>query len=182
MSARTVPLMEKGKWWILLILILSLYTIHSPAFGQFKPASSPETLAELKGIYLMVNWRADLERKQKGTSPGRIGRDFARQFQRAGIQVFSDKEYERLARTQNYPLARLELHVVPLDIAGARVKIYEITLKAQQLVRLLRKPVIRIWATTWEKRHIASGSGPESVQKNASELIDLFIKTYLSVN
>ena len=164
-----------------IIMILILITINPPAFGQFKPASSPATLTELKGIYLIVK-RPALETEQRGLPVGRIDRDIIRQFKRAGIRLFSEQEYERLSRSQNYPIARLELHVVPLEIEGAGAKIYEFTLQAQQLVRLLRKPVLRIWATTWEKRRIASGSGPEAIQKISRELIDQFIQAYLSVN
>ena len=166
---------------ITIIMTLILITINSLAFGQFKPASSPATLTELKGIYLIVKWPA-LEPEQKGLPAGRIDRDIIRKFQRAGIQLLSEKEYGRLSRTQNYPLARLELHVVPLEIENAGVKIYAFTIQAQQLVRLVRKPVIRIWATTWEKRNIASGSGLETIKKISNELIDQFIQAYLSVN
>jgi hypothetical protein len=174
--------MEKGKWRTVRNLVpLFLLITHTVAYGQFAPASNIDTLKEIKGIYFTVTWQGS-EKDQEDFSIGQIEKEVIRRLKQTGVNILPEKEFHRLSRTQRYPLARLDLVILPMEVQEKEIKIYYISLQAVQLVQLLRKPIIKIWAPTWEERAITSGSEQEDIIKTSMDLLERFIHDYRTVN
>ena len=172
--------MNRKKWWFVsIVMALALVGLAPFAFAQ-DDAASRATLDGLKAVYVMVDsFGPQIE--QEGLTTDQLQSDIGQQLLDAGIKVLPEKEFNRLMQSQNYPLALIRVSAGIIDIKETGAKAYYITFQVQQLVRLIRKPVIKRFATTWEKRGIASGS-PAHVRETVQDLVGQFITVYSSVN
>jgi hypothetical protein len=162
----------------LILAVLGLMIPQTPVMAQKEGAS---TLEGLKSIYVDVTAVAD-QLEAQGLRKDRIKSDTERKLKRAGIPVVSQKEYTRLKRTPRYPLAIIELSLDLADIDNINLRIYTIKVQVKQVVFLARKPVVKIWSTTWERRKIVGAGSLEIINKNLSDALEEFIGDFSSVN
>ena len=122
--------------------------------------------------------------EEKGLNGERLKADMEEQLQESGIDLISEKEFDRLRYSQNFPLCRLELFVNAAEIKDKDVMIYNIVIQVQQVAFLARKPGIRIYAPSWQKGQLSYsyGSGVDTISKVVSMLTDKFIKAFLEAN
>jgi len=122
--------------------------------------------------------------EERGVTAEKLKADMEQQLQDAGIEMLSEKDFNRLRRSQNYPLCRLELFVHSAEIQDKGVMIYNIVIQVQQVAFLARKPGIRIYAPSWQKGELSYsyGTGVDSVPRVVRKLTDKFIKAFLEAN
>ena len=122
--------------------------------------------------------------EERGLTSERIKAGIEQQLQDAGIGMLSEKEFNRLRRSQNYPLCRLELFAHAVEIQDKGVMVFNIVLQVQQVAFLARNPAIRIYAPSWQKGELSYsyGTSVDSVPKVVKTLVDKFIKAFLAAN
>jgi hypothetical protein len=140
-----------------------------------------ETLRGLRSVYV---WVAPMDSKieQEGLTVAQIRRDAERQLQREGIKLLPEEEFNRLRRSRNYPLGRLEIIVTIKAIKEGDIKIYNITVRFSQIAFLSRAPVIKLFAPTWERQTIGSSEDLSKVTEGVKTGVEAFISAFMSVN
>jgi uncharacterized protein YrzB (UPF0473 family) len=140
-----------------------------------------ETLRGLRSVYV---WVAPINSKieQEGLTTALIQKDTERQLQREGIKLLPEAEFDRLRRSRNYPLGRLEIIVTVKDIKEGNEKIYNITVRFSQIAFLSRAPVIKLFAPTWEKQTIGYSGDLRKVTEGVKAGVEAFISAFMSVN
>lgn len=162
-------------WFLVLAGLLIPSTL---GFAQTLEVSA---LGGLKAIYVNVS---DMNKRLQGEGlrPERVKSNTENRLKRAGIPVVSDKEYDRLKRSERYPLAVLEIILNLSDTRDADLRACSILARVRQVVFLARKPVIRFWGSTWEERKIVVGGGLDSIEGALAEAADRFIGAFSSAN
>lgn len=161
---------------ILPLIILAVAISCTSLFAQ----EDISTLEGLKGIYVETP-DLDSPMRQKGLNAGRLKTDIEKQLKGAGIPVLSSKDYDRLKRSPRYPLALLESEISVAEIPNVNLQLYSIKVRLSQFAFLARKPTIKIWSTTWERRKILGAAGPEFVKEKLTGAVDEFVNDFHSV-
>jgi hypothetical protein len=139
------------------------------------------TLSGVRSIYVRVA-PIDSKIEQEGLTAAQIWRDTERQLQSEAIKLLPEEEFNRLRRTRNYPLGRLEIIVTVKDIKEGNGKIYNIIVRFSQIVFLSRAPVIKLFAPTWEIQTIGYSGDLSAVTDGVKVGVEEFINAYMSVN
>jgi hypothetical protein len=124
----------------------------------------------------------DSKIEQEGLTTAQLRRDTERQLQSEEIKLLAEEEFNRLRRTRNYPLGRLEIIVTVKDIQEGNEKIYNIIVRFSQIVFLSRAPVIKLFAPTWESQTIGYSGDLSVVTEGVKARVEEFISAYMSVN
>jgi uncharacterized protein YrzB (UPF0473 family) len=165
------------------LLIMILFVGRVDAFAKVDVYSemNSETLRGLRSIYV---WVAPIDSKieQEGLTTAQIRRDTERQLQSEEIKLLPEEEFNRLRRTRNYPLGRLEIIVTVKDIKEGNEKIYSIIVRFSQIAFLSRAPVIKLFAPTWESQTIGYSGDLRAVTEGVKAGVEEFISAYMSVN
>jgi hypothetical protein len=140
-----------------------------------------ETLRGVKSIYVRVA-PIDPKIEQERLTTARIRRDTERQLQMAKIKLLPEEEFNRLRRTRNYPLGRLEVIVTIKDMNKDNEKLYSIIIRFSQIAFLSRAPVIKLFAPTWESQTIGYSGDLSVVTEGVKAGVEEFISAYMSVN
>jgi hypothetical protein len=165
------------------VLIMILFVGGVDVFAKVGVYSdmNSETLRGLRSIYV---WVAPMDSKieQEGLKAAQIRRDTEGQIQREGIKLLPEEEFNRLQRSRNYPLGRLEIIVTIKDIKEGNIKIYNITVRLSQIAFLSRAPVIKLLAPTWERQTIGYSGDLRKVTEGVKAGVEAFISAFMSVN
>jgi len=173
--------MKKRNWWFVSIfVILALMKVDSFSFAQDN-AETRSTLKGLKGFYVVMG-ELDPEIEKEGLIAGQFEKDTERQLRNGGIKIIPEKEYSRLKRSPNYPVARLELFAKIIKVEGTELKIFYIAVQVRQMISLVRKPAIKIFATTWENPEMGQSNSAAVIRDRVKGLVGQFIDAFLSVN
>jgi hypothetical protein len=100
----------------------------------------------------------------------------------AKIKLLPEEEFNRLRRTRNYPLGRLEVIVTIKDMNKDNEKLYSIIIRFSQIAFLSRAPVIKLFAPTWESQTIGYSGDLSVVTEGVKAGVEEFISAYMSVN
>jgi hypothetical protein len=167
--------------FVVLFIILFLGGVDVFAKVGVYSDMTNETLRGLRSIYV---WVAPMDSKieQEGLKAAQIRRDTERQIQREGIKLLPEAEFNRLRRSRNYPLGRLEIIVTVKDIKEGNEKIYNITVRFSQIAFLSRAPVIKLFAPTWERQTIGYSGDLRKVTEGVKAAVEAFISAFMSVN
>ena len=165
------------------ILIMVLFVGGMDAFAKVGVYSemNNETLRGVRSIYVRVA-PIDSKIEQEGLTTVQIWRDTERQLQSEAIKLLPEEEFNRLRRTRNYPLGRLEIIVTVTDIKEGNGQIYNIIVRFSQIVFLSRAPVIKLFAPTWESQTIGYSGDLSAVKEGVKTGVEAFISAYMSVN
>jgi hypothetical protein len=168
----------------LLIVLLSLgLTVSLTRAGQYNRLTSDvtATLEGIKVIHVRVS-PIDPDLEKGGISQAKILKNAKQQLQRAGIELLSEKDYDRLRAVRNYPLGQLEVAVASKNMGDVDGMIYSVNVRVRQAVFLSRKPIIKVFAPTWEESTIGCTRDLGVVQASVEDAVGKFIEAYLSVN
>jgi hypothetical protein len=165
------------------ILIMVLFVGGMDAFAKVGVYSemNSETLRGVRSIYVRVA-PIDSKIEQEGLTTAQIQGDTERQLQSEAIKLLPEEEFNRLRRTRNYPLGRLEIIVTVTDIKEGNGQIYNIIVRFSQIVFLSRAPVIKLFAPTWESQTIGYSGDLSVVTGGVKARVEEFISAYMSVN
>ena len=165
------------------ILIMVLFVGGVDAFAKVGVYSemNSETLRGVRSIYVRVA-PIDSKIEQEGLTTAQIWRDTERQLQSEAIKLLPEEEFNRLRRTRNYPLGRLEIIVTVKDIKESNGKIYNIIVRFSQIVFLSRAPVIKLFAPTWESQTIGYSGDLNVITESVKAGVEKFISAYTSAN
>jgi len=165
------------------VILMILFVGGVDVFAKVGVSSdmNSETLRGLRSIYV---WVAPMDSKieQEGLKAVQIRRDTELQIQREGIKLLPEAEFNRLRRSRNYPLGRLEIIVTIKDIKEGNEKIYNITVRFSQIAFLSRAPVIKLFAPTWEIQTIGYSGDLRKVTEGVKAGVEAFISAFMSVN
>ena len=165
------------------VLLMILFVCGVDAFGKVGVYSemNSETLRGVRSIYV---WVAPIDSKieQEGLTTAQIWRDTERQLQSEAIKLLPEEEFNRLRRTRNYPLGRLEIIVTVKYIKEGNGQIYNIIVRFSQIAFLSRAPVIKLFAPTWEIQTIGYSGDLSAVTDGVKAGVEAFINAYMSVN
>ena len=174
--------MDKKIIWFA-ILIMVLFVGRGDVFAKVGVYSEMNsgTLRGVRSIYVRVA-PIDSKIEQEGLTTAQLRRDTERQLQSEEIKLLPEEEFNRLRRTRNYPLGRLEIIVTVKDIQEGNEKIYNIIVRFSQIVFLSRAPVIKLFAPTWESQTIGYSGDLSVVTEGVKAGVEEFISAYMSVN
>jgi len=172
---------RKLIWFAILIMVLFVGGVDAFAKVGVYSEMNSETLRGLKSIYVRVA-PIDSTIEQEGLTAAQIRRDTERQLQREEIKLLPEEEFNRLRRTRNYHLGRLEIIVTVKDIKEGNEKIYNIIVRFSQIVFLSRAPVIKLFAPTWESQTIGCSGDLNVITESVKARVEEFISAYMSVN
>jgi len=158
-------------------LALLSATAFSPLFGQ-----GEETLAGLKGVYIYVERLKD-EVKRDGLDEAQIRTDVELRLRQAGITVFREAGSFDSAGS---PILDIDVHPVKVTSEGVEsFYVYHVHIELNQSVRLVRKPSLRVLATTWATRSTVGAIGEDkfgSIRDIVRDHTEQFINAYLAAN
>ena len=172
---------KKLRWFAIFIMVLFVGRVDAFAKAGVYSEMNSETLRGLRSIYVRVA-PIDLKIEQEGLTTARIRRDTERQLHREEIKILPEEEFNRLRRTRNYPLGRLEIIVTAKDIKEGNEKIYYIIVRFSQIAFLSRAPVIKLFAPTWESQTIGYSGDISAVTEGVKAGVEEFISAFMSVN
>jgi hypothetical protein len=163
-------------------IFVFLFLFFLTSFATMAADDSRVMFQGLKCVYVQVN-PIDFNTEQKGIVASQLREETERQLKKAGIEVLSDEEFNRLKISLKYPLARLVLSVSINEILseGTALDVSDITVEVQQAVQLGRNATISMFATTWERNQISLGGSAE-IQGKIRAFVAEFISAYTSAN
>lgn len=140
-------------------------------------------LSGLKKVFLYVAPISPII-EEKGLTSERLKTDIEQQLRDAGVEMLSEKEFERLRRSPNYPLCRLVLFTQIFEIKDKDVMVFNIVLQVQQASFLARSPSKKMYAPTWQKGELSYsyGTSLDPIPNSVRNLVDQFIKAFLAAN
>ena len=172
---------RKLIWLAILIMVLFVGMVDAFAKVGVYSEMNSGTLRGVRSIYVRVA-PIDSKIEQEGLTTAQLRRDTEHQLQSEGIKLLPEEEFNRLRRTRNYPLGRLEIIVTVKDIRAGNGKIYNIIVRFSQIVFLSRAPVIKLFAPTWESQTIGCSADLNVITEGVKARVEEFISAYMSVN
>ena len=172
---------KKLIWFAILTMVLFLGRVDAFAKVGVYSEMNSETLRGLRSIYVRVA-PIDSKIQQEGLTTAQIRRDTERQLQREEIKLLPEEEFDRLRRTRNYPLGRLEVIVTIKDMNKDNEKLYNIIIRFSQIAFLSRAPVIKLFAPTWESQTFGCSGDLNVITEGVKAGVEEFISAYMSVN
>lgn len=171
-------MMDRKKWLIVLLVIVLTLTLQSPLFA-INGKSNRATLRGLSGVGVLVEQLAP-EVEKEGLIKNQIQIQVELKLKMAGIKVLT---MEECLKTPGEPYLYVNVNV---NIAKTESDIYpySIDVLLMQKVSLLRDPKQTTYAVTWSTGGVGSieKSILSQLRTSVEEMVDLFIKTYLSEN
>jgi len=159
-----------------IVFLSMLYAILTTFVFAADTEYNRATLAGLKGFAVWVHLDEDLE---SVLSTDMIKKIIASKLRSAGIIVLSDFEW-----TYDNIKKYADLHIKIIAIEGNNSYAYHIKMGVTQFVNLERDSTTLLPATTWstEVTGLVGIKALNKINESVKELVDIFIKAYLSVN
>ena len=162
---------------VLAALALLFPTVASSLDGQ-----GEETLAGLKGVSVYVERIKD-EVQRDGLEEGQIRTDVELRLRQAGVPILTKQQSFDSAGS---PILDIDVHAVKVTSEGvASFYAYHVHIELNQEVRLVRKPSLKVHATTWSGGSSVGAIGADqlrSVRDVVRDQTDQFINAYLAAN
>ncbi|MGD2124446.1 MAG: hypothetical protein PVG99_00110 [Desulfobacteraceae bacterium] len=171
--------MDRKK--LLWILVLVPFLWQSPLFMGLAQSQSNPSLGGLTSMYVRVQPQEGSQ-ETTGINLDQLRADTEEQLSKAGITILPQQEFERLQRSRGYPLALLDVDIGVFPIQGVDLKMYSISIRVRQSVFLSRKPVIRLWAPTWEMRDTGTTDDVASIPERVRGAVSRLVGDYQSEN
>jgi len=171
-------MMDKKKWLGVLLVTLLTLAFQSSVFA-INGKSNLATLRGLSGVGVLVEQLAP-EVEKEGLIRNQLQIEVELKLRMAGIKVLTKEE---CLKTPGEPYLYININVNTAK-TESDIYPYSIDLVLMQKASLLRDPKQTTYAVTW------STGGVGSIEKSIlgqlrgslEEIVDLFIKTYLSEN
>jgi hypothetical protein len=171
-------MMNRKKWLMVLLVTVLTLALQSPLFA-INGKSNRATLRGLSGVGVLVEQLAP-EIEREGLIKNQLQIEVELKLKMAGIKVLTKEE---CLKTPGEPYLYVNVNV---NIAKTESDIYpySIDVLLMQKVSLLRDPKQTTYAVTWSTGGVGSieKSILSQLRTSVEEMVDLFIKTYLSEN
>jgi len=170
--------MDRKKWLIVLLVIVLTLTLQSPVFA-INGKSNRATLRGLSGVGVLVEQLAP-EVEKEGLIKNQLQIEVELKLKMAGIKVLTKEE---CLKTPGEPYLYININVNTAK-TESDIYPYSIDVLLMQKVSLLRDPKQTTYAVTWSTGGVGSieKSILSQLRGSVEEMVDLFIKTYLSEN
>jgi hypothetical protein len=165
--------MKNIKWIILIVIAVSL--LVSPCVNA-EFVEGKESLRGIKGVMVVVDLGKMAE--SYGGIAEKIQTDVELKLRMAGIKIKSIEEYAE--NPTAYLAVEARFIFTPKITTIFKVGIYLV-----DIVRPLRNPNTRCWATTWRKEYLAfeeKARLEKTIRDQVKDLADQFLNDYLAVN
>jgi hypothetical protein len=129
---------------VLLFIMTAMLAALSPAAAKESAKQGGSSLAGLKGVGVVVEDLAP-DAVQEGFNAQLIQADVEQKLRAAGIKVLTENE---LMKAAGIPYLYINIFTYKEDELYA----YHITFELTQMVSLIRKPGIKLSASTWKAR------------------------------
>jgi hypothetical protein len=171
-------MMDRKKWLIVLLVIVLTLTLQSPVFA-INGKSNRATLRGLSGVGVLVEQLAP-EVEKEGLIKNQLQIEVELKLKMAGIKVLTKEE---CLKTPGEPYLYININVNTAK-TESDIYPYSIDVLLMQKVSLLRDPKQTTYAVTWSTGGVGSieKSILSQLRGSVEEMVDLFIKTYLSEN
>jgi len=171
-------MMNRKKWLMVLVVTVLTLALQSPLFA-INGKSNRATLRGLSGVGVLIEQLAP-EIEREGLIKNQLQIEVELKLKMAGIKVLTKEECLKapgepyLYVNVNVNIAKTESDIYP----------YSIDVLLMQKVSLLRDPKQTTYAVTWSTGGVGSieKSILSQLRTSVEEMVDLFIKTYLSEN
>ena len=170
--------MDRKKWLIVLLVIVLTLALQSPVFA-INGKSNRATLRGLSGVGVLVEQLAP-EIEREGLIKNQLQIEVELKLKMAGIKVLTREE---CLKTPGEPYLYVNVNVNTAK-TESDIYPYSIDVLLMQKVSLLRDPKQTTYAVTWSTGGVGSieKSILSQLRTSVEEMVDLFIKTYLSEN
>jgi len=170
--------MDRKKWLIVLLVIVLTLTLQSPLFA-INGKSNRATLRGLSGVGVLIEQLAP-EIEREGLIKNQLQIEVELKLKMAGIKVLTREE---CLKTPGEPYLYVNVNVNTAK-TESDIYPYSIDVLLMQKVSLLRDPKQTTYAVTWSTGGVGSieKSILSQLRTSVEEMVDLFIKTYLSEN
>jgi len=162
------------------VLMLLLLTIPGPAALAQKQADS--SLEGLTTIHVRVQFKSDSDGKGSGLTPEQLQADAEGLLADAGMKVIPQDEFERLLRSRGYPVALFDLDARITKLSDMDFHIYNLNFKVRQAALLVRKPVVKFLAPTWELNSFGTTDSPPALREKVKQAAIQFIQDFKAEN
>jgi hypothetical protein len=171
-------MMDRKKWLMVLLVTVLTLALQSSVFA-INGKSNRATLRGLSGVGVLIEQLAP-EIEREGLIKNQLQIEVELKLKMAGIKVLTREE---CLKTPGEPYLYVNVNV---NIAKTESDIYpySIDVLLMQKVSLLRDPKQTTYAVTWSTGGVGSieKSILSQLRTSVEEMVDLFIKTYLSEN
>jgi len=170
--------MDRKKWLIVLLVIVLTLALQSPVFA-INGKSNRATLRGLSGVGVLIEQLAP-EIEREGLIKNQLQIEVELKLKMAGIKVLTKEE---CLKTPGEPYLYININVNTAK-TESDIYPYSIDVLLMQKVSLLRDPKQTTYAVTWSTGGVGSieKSILSQLRGSVEEMVDLFIKTYLSEN
>lgn len=170
--------MDRKKWLIVLLVIVLTLALQSPVFA-INGKSNRATLRGLSGVGVLIEQLAP-EIEREGLIKNQLQIEVELKLKMAGIKVLTKEE---CLKTPGEPYLYVNVNVNTAK-TESDIYPYSIDVLLMQKVSLLRDPKQTTYAVTWSTGGVGSieKSILSQLRGSVEEMVDLFIKTYLSEN
>jgi len=170
--------MDRKKWLIVLLVIVLTLALQSPVFA-INGKSNRATLRGLSGVGVLIEQLAP-EIEREGLIKNQLQIEVELKLKMAGIKVLTKEE---CLKTPGEPYLYININVNTAK-TESDIYPYSIDVLLMQKVFLLRDPKQTTYAVTWSTGGVGSieKSILSQLRGSVEEMVDLFIKTYLSEN
>lgn len=163
------------------LMLLLTATWASPAFAQGGGNTGLEGLTSIYVHVLPHDGPGDHQKEWEGY---RLRYEVEERLSGAGMKILSEEEFQRLLPSRGYPLALVELRTktVPVPIKDLDVLVFTVTVKLRQSVTLVRKPVIKVLAPTWELSDTGAAKDLATVKDRAMAAVEALARDLQASN
>lgn len=171
-------MMNRKKWLMVLVVTVLTLALQSPLFA-INGKSNRATLRGLSGVGVLIEQLAP-EVEKEGLIKNQLQIEVELKLKMAGIKVLTKEE---CLKTPGEPYLYVNVNVNTAK-TESDIYPYSIDVLLMQKVSLLRDPKQTTYAVTWSTGGVGSieKSILSQLRGSVEEMVDLFIKTYLSEN
>ena len=162
------------------VLMLFLLMIPGPAALAQKQADS--SLEGLTTIHVRVQLKSDSDGKGSGLTADALRGDAEGVLADAGMKVIPQDEFERLLRSRGYPVALFDLDARVTKLSDMDFHIYNLNFKVRQAALLVRKPVVKFLAPTWELNSFGTTDSPPTLREKVKQAATQFVQDFKAEN
>jgi hypothetical protein len=160
--------------------MILLLMIPCPVVFAQKQADS--SLEGVTTIHVRVQLKNDSDDKGSGLKPEQLQGDAESLLADAGMKVVPQDEFERLLRSRGYPVALFDLDARITKLSDMDFHIYNLNFKVRQAALLVRKPVVKFLAPTWELNSFGTTDSLPSLRQKVKQAVTQFIQDFKAEN
>ncbi len=172
-------MLGKRSCLCVMLMFLLLTTPIPTALAQRQADSSLEGLTT---IHVRVQLKSDSDGKSSGLRQEQLEGDAEGLLADSGMKVIPQEEFDRLLRSRGYPVALFDIDARITKLSGTELHIYNFNFKVRQAVLLVRKPVIKFLAPTWEFNSLGTTDSLPALREKVKEVVAQFLQDFKAEN